>query len=122
LATQHSFKLVVASEGGAKVNVIYGTVNNFVPKIGEISLFTTPAPILTVVSGSVYLDATVDSAGTITDIVIANAATTPVDTTTHKYRIIGTVTVTSGEVTAMAQSVRASLTFYLCNNQAIWES
>lgn len=118
------FKLVDVSTTGpdaAKVSVVYGTVNNFVPTIGGVSIFTTPAPTLTVVTGTVYLDATVDGAGAVTAVIIANAATTPADTTTHKYKTLGSVTVTSNAVTAIAQSVITSLNLYLCNGTAIWE-
>jgi hypothetical protein len=119
----HPFKLINASTTApaAKVSVIYGTVNNFVPTIGGTSIFTDPAPTLTVVTGTVYLDATVDGAGAITAVVIANAATTPADTTTRKYKTIGSVTVASNAVTAIAQNVITSLTLYLCNGTAIWE-
>lgn len=123
-SVSHPFKLINASTTApaAKVSVIYGTVNNFVPTIGGVSLFTDPAPTLTVVTGTVYLDATVDGAGTVTAVVIANAATTPADTTTRKYKTIGSVTVASNAVTAIAQNVITSLTLYLCNGTAIWES
>jgi len=121
---QHPFRIVNASTStpAAKVRVIYGTVNNFVPTIGGVSLFTTPPPTLTVVTGTVYLDATVDGVGVVTAVIISNAASTPSDTTTRKYKTIGSVTVTSNAVTAISQSVKTSLTLYLCNGTAIWES
>jgi hypothetical protein len=121
---QHPFRIVNASTTtpAAKVRVIYGTVNNFVPTIGGTSLFTAPPPTLTVVTGTVYLDATVDGAGAVTAVIISNAASTPSDTTTRKYKTIGSVTVTSNAVTAIAQSVKTSLTLYLCNGTAIWEA
>lgn len=54
------FDASVASPAAAKVTVAYGTVNNFVPTIGGTSIFTSPAPELTVITGTVYLKATVD--------------------------------------------------------------
>lgn len=122
----HPFKIINASNDtpAARVTVVYGTVNNFVPTIlvggTQISLFTDPSPILTVVTGTVYLDATLNN-GVITGVVIANAATTPADTATHKYKTIGSVAVTSNAITAIGQSVKTSLTLYLCVGTAIWE-
>lgn len=109
------------SAPAAKVTVYYGEVNNFVPTIGGISIFSTTPPALTVISGTVYLDATVDAAGTVTALVISNAASTPADTTTNKYRTLASVTVASNAVTAIGQSVTSSLMLYVCGGTAIWE-
>lgn len=117
------FRVIDAStsDPAAKVTVYYGTVNNFVPTIGGTSIFDPNPPALTVVTGTVYLDATVDAAGLITNLVISNAASTPADTATNKYRTLASVTVTSNAVTAIGQSATSSLTLYLCGGTAIWE-
>ena len=115
---------IVAVEGSAKVTVVYGTVTgggaNIVPTIGGTSLADPTPPELTVVTGTVYLKATVDSAGTPTAVIIDNAASTPTDTSTLKYRTIGNVTV-SGSTVTISQSVRTSLTLFICNGTAVWE-
>lgn len=117
------FRVLDASTSApaAKVTVYYGTVNGFVPTIGGTSIFSAPPPELTVVTGTVYLDATVDAAGTVTAVIITNAASTPSDTSTHKYRTVASVTVASNAVTAIGQSAMSSLTLYVCNGTAIWE-
>lgn len=122
---KHPFQ-VLAVDGAAKVTVAYGTVTggglNIVPTIGGTSIATTPAPELTVVTGTVYLKATVDGAGLPTACVVENAASTPTDTANEKHRTIAAVSV-SGTVVSVTrpQSVISSLTLYVCGGSAIWE-
>lgn len=125
----HPFQLSPVA-GAAKVTAAYGTVTgygvNLVPTIGGVSIAALPAPELTVVTGTVYLKATVDAAGTPTALVIENAATTPTDTETEKHREITAVTVATVEgvsnVTVTSpQSVQTALNFFLCEGSAIWE-
>jgi hypothetical protein len=124
-ATIHPFQLFAVA-GAAKIIAANGSVVgggvNAIPTIGGTSIATTPAPELTVVTGTVYLHATVDAAGAITALVIENAASTPADTTTEKYRTITSVTVTGTTVTLVApQDVQTSLNLFLCGSAAIWE-
>lgn len=121
----HSFQLFAVS-GAAKVTVANGSVVgggvNAIPTIGGTSIATTPAPELTVVTGTVYLHATVDSAGVITALVIENAATTPTDTATEKYRTITSVTVSGTAVTIVSpQDVQTSLNLFICSGTANWD-
>lgn len=124
-ATIHPFQ-IFAVAGAAKVTVANGSVVgggvNAIPTIGGTSITTTPAPELTVITGTVYLHATVDSAGAITALVIENAASTPTDTTTEKYRTITSVTVSGTAVAIVSpQDVQTSLNLLTCSGTANWD-
>ena len=108
----------------AKIRVAPGMVNNFIPTIDGASLVAVPAPALTVsgASGTIYLDATVDAAGNITALIIANATAIPADTSTQKRKLIGTWTASGGAFTNVASVLNANQTLYLCNGTAIWEA
>lgn len=110
--------------GSAKIRVAPGMVNNFIPTIGGTSIAAAEPPALTVTgsSGQVYLDATVDAAGAITALVIANASAVPSDTTTRKYKLIGTWTASGGAFTSVVSILNANQTLFLCGGTAIWEA
>lgn len=114
--------------GVAKINVTPGMVNNFVPTISvsgtPISIATVPAPSLVVTgtSGSVYLKATVDTAGAVTALVIESASSVPVDTSTAKHKLIGTWALSGGVFSSVIPILNANQTLYLCNGTAIWEA
>jgi hypothetical protein len=111
-------------ESTARISVFPGIVNNVVPKIGANSLVALPRPTLTVTgaSGIVYMIATVDVSGTITDLVIENTASAvPPDTETLKHRIIGTWLSSGGVFTDVSSLLNANQTLFLCNGTAIWE-
>lgn len=115
---------IVSSETDLRVSVAPGMVNNFIPTIGGASLVAVPAPALTVsgASGTIYLDATVDAAGNITALIIANATAIPADTSTQKRKLIGMWTASGGAFTNVASVLNANQTLYLCNGTAIWEA
>lgn len=85
----------------AKISVTYGQINNVTPTVGGSSLRIFPAPTLTVVSGVIYLEATVDAAGVLTALEIKNADTVPEPTSTKGYLVLAEVTVTDGAITAL---------------------
>jgi hypothetical protein len=123
--TAAPFTLYDASSGGTlKVGIRPGMVNNFVPTIGGTSLVAVPTPSLTVTgsTGIIYLDATVDAAGAITALIIANATSIPADTATQKRKLIGTWTASGGAFTSVVSILDANQTLYLCNGTAIWEA
>lgn len=113
-------------DGGAKISVAPGMVNNSVPTIGGVSLAATPAPALTVTgaSGIVQLKATVDAVGTITDLIAESVAGPAVtaSTTTLKYKLVGSWTASGGAFTGVTSILDRNQTLYLCNGTAIWES
>lgn len=119
------FALYDASSGGTlKVGVRPGMVGNFIPTIGGTSIVAVPAPALTVTgsTGIIYLDATVDAAGAITALIIANAASIPADTATQKRKLVGTWTASGGAFTSVVSILDANQTLYLCNGTALWEA
>jgi hypothetical protein len=97
---------------------------NISPTVGGGSpMATEPRPQLTItVSGTIYLEATIDGAGQATAIDTKNAATTPASTTTLKRLTIATVTLSGSDVTITSRPVRESRTLYLCNGSPIWEA
>lgn len=119
----HPFKVLDASTTGpsvAKVRVIFGQVNSITPTMDGDDLDADPAPELIVVTGVVYLELTLDGAGLVTAVEVLNAATLPASTATEGYITLATVVVTSDQVTAINQSVTASLQYLRCNDVDIF--
>lgn len=109
------FEVVDASSAGAaKVSVTFGQVNSITPKIGGTALDAATPPLLTVITGVVYLNCTLDTAGVVTAVVVANAATQPANTATHGYITLANVTVASNAITALSQAVSYSLQCRRC--------
>lgn len=110
--------------GNLNIYVLPGMVGNFVPTIGGTSIAAATPPALTVTgsAGQVYLKATVDAAGAITDLVIESASSVPADTSTAKHKLIGTWTASGGAFTSVTSILNANQTLYLCNGVAIWEA
>lgn len=105
-ANLHPFKVRNASTGGvAKVRVRFGQVNNVTPDNVDTAI--------TVATGDVYLDCTVDGDGQVTAVTISNG-TVPADTATHAYKVLATVTASGGNVTVINQSVTHSLGHQMC--------
>lgn len=116
---------ITAVDGSAEVTIYPGDVSDgftggIVPKIGATFLNAAPAPELTVITGSVYLHATIDDDGEFTNLLVENAATLPADTSTERYRQIGTISVSGSVVTVTMQSVRDSQAHALCNGASNW--
>jgi hypothetical protein len=109
-----------------KLLVAPGIVNNALPTISvsgtPTSIAANPPPSLVVTgsSGVVHLKATHDVAGTITALVIESASSLPADTSTIKYKIIGTWTASGGEFTSVVSILNTNQTFRLCNGTAEW--
>lgn len=111
----------VIVSGAAKITVANpGDVENIIPTIGGTSILTTPAPELTVVSGDVYFECTMDAAGTFTAVEIKSAASMPANTTTLRYRRLYTVTVSGTTVTITSQPVTTSVSHKLCGGLSTW--
>jgi hypothetical protein len=114
--------------GSTKIRIRPGMVNNFIPTIDvsgtQVSIATVPAPglVVTGTSGSVYLKSTVDTAGSITALVIESASSVPVDTSTEKHKLLGTWTASGGAFTSVVSILNANQTLYICNGTAIWEA
>lgn len=105
------------------VTVWPGDVENIIPTIGGTLINAATPPQLTVVTGSVYLECTMDAAGALTAAEIKNAASLPADTSTLRYRQLGTVTVNSGPpivTTVTAQTVTTSVSHKLCGGLSTW--
>lgn len=103
--------------------IIINAGRNISPTVGGGStMATTPRPTLTITtSGTIYLEATVDAAGTATSIDTKNAAATPTDTSTLKYLTLSDVTLSAGVATVTGRPVRETRTLYICNGTAIWD-
>lgn len=108
----------------AKIRVAPGMVNSFVPTIGGTSIVAVPPPTLTVTgsTGQIWLRATVDGAGAITALELANLTATPTDTGTLKHKLVGTWTASGGAFTSVVSILDANQTLYLCNGSPIWEA
>ena len=102
--------------------IILNAGRNISPTVGGGStMATTPRPTLTITtSGTIYLEATVDAAGTATAIDTKNAATTPTDTSTLKYLTLADVTLAGSVVTVTDRPVRETRNLFVCNGTAIW--
>jgi hypothetical protein len=116
---------ILPVEGEAKVTIAPGDVsdgftNGIVPKIGGDFITDFPAPELSVSTGSVYIEATMDSNGSFTDCIIDNDTVVPSGTSTLRYKQIGTVSVSGVSVTVTLQSVETSLSHILCNGTSVW--
>lgn len=119
----HPFKGIDASTGVAKVKFLYGTVGNFSPTFGGNPVFPESDEVTVNDGDKVYLDATVDAAGNITDLVAWRTPTVPADSpsTGHYYKLLFVVEVTGAAVTSIGQSVTSNLTLFICNGNAIWD-
>ncbi len=119
---------VIEAGPAATIYVAPGIVNNAIPTIDvsgtPTSIASVPAPGLVVTgsSGSVYLKATIDAAGSITDLIIESASSVPSDTSTEKHKLIGTWTSGGGIFTSVVSILNANQTLYMCGTTAIWEA
>jgi len=106
----------------AKIYIQPGIVNNFVPTIGGTSMAAYPRPSITVTgaTGMIELKATVDGAGTITALIAQNVTTASTDTSTNKYKTLGTWTYASGAFTSVTSILNTNQTFRVCNGTAEW--
>jgi hypothetical protein len=108
----------------AKIFVYPGMVNNFIPKIGGTFLTAMPPPSITVtgLSGIIQLKATVDGAGAITALIVEGAAGPAVtaDTSTEKYKLVGTWTASGGAFTNVVPLLNTNQTFRICGGTAEW--
>jgi len=128
LKSPHPWKLFGFIDTGpvAKIIVRPGLVNNFIPTINvsgtQVSLDTVPSPalIVTGTGGTVYLKATVDAAGIITELQVLNSATLPADAPTEKHKRIGTWVASGGVFTAVTSILNTNQTFRLCGGVAEW--
>jgi hypothetical protein len=111
---------IIPADGVAAVLIIPGDVENIVPEIGGTSIAAIPPPQLSVSSGPVYLECTMDAAGTLTAAEIKNAGSLPADTSTLRYRQIGTVSVSGTIVIVTTQTVRTSVSHKLCGGLSTW--
>lgn len=93
------------------VIVVFGQVNGITP--------TSVATNITV-SGtngtwSIYLDATINAAGTPTAVAVsAGTAGVPANTSTHAYRLIGEADVAAGVITAVRPNLAWAQEFVAC--------
>jgi activator of HSP90 ATPase len=115
----------VVESGVAKIYFAPAMVNNFVPKIGGVSLVavTPPGLVVTGTTGVTYAKATVDAAGHFTDLVIEGAATLPADTTygtLYKHRLIGTWTSADGAFTSVNTLLKTNQLFRMCAGEPEW--
>lgn len=115
----HPF-LIVSVPSIAAITVAPGDVENIIPTIGGTSIAASTPPQLTVSTGSVYLECTMDAAGNLTAAEIKNAASLPADTSTLRYRQLGTVSVSGLVVTVTAQTVTTSVSHKLCAGLSTW--
>lgn len=115
-AFAHPFKVSNASAAtpaAARVKVRFGQVNNITPTINDVALGTTPEPVLSVATGVVFLEVTVDE-GEVTTVRVLNAETVPANTADKGHIVLAAVTVANNRVTAINQSVTRSLGHQKC--------
>ena len=116
----HPFKVLNASTPGTpKVKVTFGQVNSVTPTINDIELDADPKdpPLLTVVTGIVYLRVRLYKDGTIDKATIHCKDKVPEGETEAVqlgYLTLATVTVTKNSVTAINQAVTHSLGHQKC--------
>lgn len=79
----------VTAGTGTKANVSAGAINNVAYAAATITSLSN--------GDKIYIDATVDAAGTVTAVTVSNAASVPSNTSTHAYTLLANVTVTSGQ-------------------------
>jgi hypothetical protein len=128
IVIRHPWFLTGTIEAGpvAKIYIKPGMVNNFVPTIDmsgtPTSLAAFPAPSITVTgtTGIIELKATIDGAGTITALIAQNVTTASTDTSTNKYKTVGTWTSASGAFTSVTSILNTNQTFRVCNGTAEW--
>ena len=109
----HPF-IIASVPGVAAVTVGPGDVENIIPTIGGVLLTDATPPQLTVVTGPVYLECTMDAAGTFTAAAVKNGASLPSNTSTLRYRQLGAVSVSGTDVAVTAQTVTTSVSHKLC--------
>lgn len=76
---------------GTEANISAGAINNVYYAGAKITSLSN--------NDKIYIDATVDAAGAVTNVTVSKAATVPTDTTTHAYTLLATVSVASGQAT-----------------------
>jgi hypothetical protein len=76
--------------GGTSVAVSPGAINNVFYAGGNFTVSN---------GDDIYIDATVDAAGTVTALTVSKAASVPSSTTTHAYTALATIAVSGGIAT-----------------------
>jgi hypothetical protein len=106
-----------------------GLVDNIVPKIDGVFLSSRigmpPAPpkiAVTGTSGQVWLECTLDAAGTITNVIVGTGATMLPDTTSIAYRLLGTFTSADGQFTSVLSALNTNQTHRRCAGTSTWGS
>lgn len=79
----------VTARTGTEANVSAGAINNVAYAAATITSLSN--------GDKIYIDATVDAAGTVTAVTVSKAASVPSNTSTHAYTLLANVTVTSGQ-------------------------
>jgi len=74
--------------GDTSAAVTAGTINNVVYAGRSFTALTN--------GNKIYIDATVDAAGTVTALTVSKGSSVPSSTTTHAYTLLASVAVTSG--------------------------
>lgn len=99
----------------------YGTVDNFVPKIGTTPLSTdyTQNTISVSTSKTYYLEVTIDANGTITNVEIVDADP-GTDSETMTKQVIGSVTFSNGAITSVAANLTGSQNLDSCGAIHSW--
>ena len=86
--TERTFYVTAGS--GTSAIVTAGTINN---------VYFAQATITSIGNNNkIYIDATVDAAGTVTDLTVSKAASVPSNTSTHAYTLLASATVSAGQV------------------------
>lgn len=114
-SSPHPFMVLNASTSTeAKVKVVFGQVNSVTPTIGGYEIGTDDPPLLTVVTGVVYLAVVLDVAGDIVSASIHNADVLPDNDVTHGYLTLARIVVEKTSVKEIVQSVTHSLGMRRC--------
>lgn len=80
----------VSAGSGTSAIVTAGTINN---------VYFEQATITSIGNGNkIYIDATVEADGTVTDLTVSKGSTVPSNTSTHAYTLLANATVSSGQV------------------------
>lgn len=103
------------------IAVHYGTVSNFVPKIGTTDLSTdyTQNTISVSTSKTYYLEVTIDANGTFTNVEIVDTYSGSVSET-KAVQLLGSVTFSNGAITSVAANLTGSQNLDSCGAIHSW--
>lgn len=113
IPTTHPFQVIDASDGSAKVRVVYGQVDGVTPTMAGSPLNTVPAPTLFVGSGLIVLRVSVED-GFVESADILHVSELPEDTETEGHITLAELMVAGDSVSAVFQSVTHSLGHQKC--------